>query len=38
MNIIGRGTWIDKIGKDIIKRELELERPTDNINVAPPTQ
>ena len=33
MNIIGRGTWIDKIGKDIIKRELELERPTDNINV-----
>lgn len=33
MNTIGRGTWIDKIGKDIIKRELDLKRPIDNINV-----
>ena len=33
MNTIGRGTWIDKIGKDIIKRESEIGRPTDNINV-----
>lgn len=33
MNTIGRGTWIDKLTKDIIDRELKLNRATDKIIV-----
>ena len=33
MSTIGRGTWIDKLTNDIIKREVQLERSTEIINV-----
>ena len=33
MSTIGRGTWIDKLTNDIIKREIQLERSTEIINV-----
>lgn len=32
-NTIGKGTWIDKIAKTIIDREIKLQRPTVIINV-----
>ena len=32
-NIIGKGTWIDKIAHTIIEREKKLERSTANIKV-----
>ena len=33
MSTIGRGTWIDKLTNDIIKREIKLKRSTKKINV-----
>tara|TARA_B100001750_G_scaffold188664_1_gene158383 strand:+ start:475 stop:2058 length:1584 start_codon:yes stop_codon:yes gene_type:complete len=33
LSTIGRGTWIDKLTNDIIKREKELERSTEKIIV-----
>tara|TARA_B100000949_G_C14278229_1_gene450565 strand:+ start:503 stop:2098 length:1596 start_codon:yes stop_codon:yes gene_type:complete len=33
MEKIGRGTWLDKVADEIIKREKELERNLDIINV-----
>src|SRR6187551_2853716 len=32
-NIIGKGTWIDKIAYTIIEREKKLGRSTENIRV-----
>jgi len=32
-NIIGKGTWIDKIAYTIIEREKKLGRSTENIKV-----
>ena len=29
--IIGRGTWIDKVAREVIEREKELGRPLDMI-------
>ena len=31
--IIGRGTWIDKLADDLIQREKDLGRKTDLIRV-----
>ena len=33
MSTIGRGTWIDKLTNDIIKREIKLKRSTKKIKV-----
>jgi lysyl-tRNA synthetase, class I len=32
-NIIGKGTWIDKIAYTVVEREKKLGRPTTNIKV-----
>lgn len=33
VQIIGRGTWLDRVAKEIIEREKSLGRSTDNIRV-----
>ena len=33
MEKIGRGTWLDKVADEIIKRERKLKRNLDIINV-----